>query len=199
MDASRPETSTLIRDSRQAVNDVSESQDDYCDASVHVDLVMGAFANLLPSKSLLIDYSVWCFPAIWNAPSSLVSPRCVRDGASTISETNGVLDVSHPNDFLRDKMEICVRFARDVLIPICQVFLVSPWLSSPISLIAENFESSWDQRWSTFSGIMKARRLRSIEAAQFFVTRAYYNIVWEAATNVSYHRRYFGAWRKYDG
>lgn len=58
MDASRPETSTLIRDSRQAVNDVSESQDDYCDASVHVDLVMGAFANLLPSKSLLIDYSV---------------------------------------------------------------------------------------------------------------------------------------------
>lgn len=50
MDASRPETSTLIRDSRQAVNDVSESQDDYCDTSVHVDLVMGAFADLLLPK-----------------------------------------------------------------------------------------------------------------------------------------------------
>lgn len=47
MDASRPETSTQIRDSRQAVNDVSESQNDYCNTSVHVDLVMGAFVDLL--------------------------------------------------------------------------------------------------------------------------------------------------------
>lgn len=50
MDASRPETSILIRDSRQAVNDVSESQADYCDTSVHVDLVMGAFADLFLPK-----------------------------------------------------------------------------------------------------------------------------------------------------
>lgn len=52
MDASRPETSTQIRDSRQAVNDVSESQNDYCNTSVHVDLVIGAFADLFPSKKV---------------------------------------------------------------------------------------------------------------------------------------------------
>ncbi|OWT41907.1 hypothetical protein C362_00273 [Cryptococcus neoformans Bt1] len=93
MDASRPETSTLIRDSRQAVNDVSESQGDYCDTSVHVDLVMAFDAS--PDSGMPLQ--VWC-------------PR----------------DVSYPNDFFRDKMEICVRFARDVLIPICQVFLLRP-------------------------------------------------------------------------
>ena len=38
VDASRPETSTQISDSRQAVRDVSESQDDYCDTSAQADL-----------------------------------------------------------------------------------------------------------------------------------------------------------------
>ena len=41
VDASRPETSTQIVDSRQAVRDVSESQNDYCDTSAEADLVLG--------------------------------------------------------------------------------------------------------------------------------------------------------------
>ena len=41
VDASRPEVGTQIRDSRQAVKDVSESQDDYCDTSAQADIVLG--------------------------------------------------------------------------------------------------------------------------------------------------------------
>jgi hypothetical protein len=40
--ASRPESSTQIKDSRQAVNNVAESQKDYCDASgIDADLLLG--------------------------------------------------------------------------------------------------------------------------------------------------------------
>jgi hypothetical protein len=41
VDASRPEAGTQIRDSRQAVKDVSESQGEYCDASAQADIVLG--------------------------------------------------------------------------------------------------------------------------------------------------------------
>ena len=46
VDASRPETSTQIVDSRQAVRDVSESQNDYCDTSAEADLVLGERAGI---------------------------------------------------------------------------------------------------------------------------------------------------------
>ena len=42
IDASRPESSTQISDSKQAVRDVSESQDEYCDTSASADIVMAA-------------------------------------------------------------------------------------------------------------------------------------------------------------
>ena len=44
MNASRPEMGTQIRDSRHAVKDVSESQEEYCDASAQADLVLGELA-----------------------------------------------------------------------------------------------------------------------------------------------------------
>ncbi|ORX36563.1 hypothetical protein BD324DRAFT_452712 [Kockovaella imperatae] len=40
INASRPEMGTQIRDSRQAVRDVSESQEEYCDASAQADIVL---------------------------------------------------------------------------------------------------------------------------------------------------------------
>lgn len=46
VDASRPEASTQIMDSRQAVKDVSESQDDYCDSSAGANLLLGESATL---------------------------------------------------------------------------------------------------------------------------------------------------------
>ncbi|WVQ99431.1 hypothetical protein IAU59_006566 [Kwoniella sp. CBS 9459] len=40
LDASRPEKGTQINDSRQAVRDVSESQDQYCDTTAQADIVL---------------------------------------------------------------------------------------------------------------------------------------------------------------
>ncbi|OCF40369.1 hypothetical protein I317_05804 [Kwoniella heveanensis CBS 569] len=40
LDASRPEKGTQINDSRQAVSDVSESQDEYCDTTARADIVL---------------------------------------------------------------------------------------------------------------------------------------------------------------
>ncbi|WRT66409.1 uncharacterized protein IL334_003365 [Kwoniella shivajii] len=40
LDASRPEKGTQINDSRQAVRDVSESQDNYCDTTAQADIVL---------------------------------------------------------------------------------------------------------------------------------------------------------------
>ena len=44
VDASRPETATQITDSRHAVKDVSESQNEYCDTSAQADIVLGESA-----------------------------------------------------------------------------------------------------------------------------------------------------------
>jgi hypothetical protein len=41
VDASRPETATQIKDRRHAVNDVSESQNEYCDTTAQADIVLG--------------------------------------------------------------------------------------------------------------------------------------------------------------
>lgn len=41
VDASRPETATQIGDSRQAVRDVSESQNEYCDSSAEANIALG--------------------------------------------------------------------------------------------------------------------------------------------------------------
>jgi len=49
VDASRPEVGTEIRDSRQAVKDVSESQDDYCDTGASADVVLGEFVPDSPA------------------------------------------------------------------------------------------------------------------------------------------------------
>lgn len=43
VDASRPETATQITDSRHAVKDVSESQNEYCDTTAQADIVLGRF------------------------------------------------------------------------------------------------------------------------------------------------------------
>nr|XP_031863300.1 uncharacterized protein CI109_001175 [Kwoniella shandongensis]KAA5530372.1 hypothetical protein CI109_001175 [Kwoniella shandongensis] len=45
IDASRPETGTQINDSRQAVRDVSESQNQYCDTSAQADIVLAHIPN----------------------------------------------------------------------------------------------------------------------------------------------------------
>ncbi|KAK8864438.1 hypothetical protein IAR55_001687 [Kwoniella newhampshirensis] len=45
IDASRPETGTQINDSRQAVRDVSESQNEYCDTSAQADIVLAHISN----------------------------------------------------------------------------------------------------------------------------------------------------------
>ena len=47
VDASRPEAGTQIRDSRQAVADVPESQNDYCDTSAQADIVLGTSLLIL--------------------------------------------------------------------------------------------------------------------------------------------------------
>nr|XP_019011143.1 uncharacterized protein I206_04455 [Kwoniella pini CBS 10737]OCF49924.1 hypothetical protein I206_04455 [Kwoniella pini CBS 10737] len=45
LDASRPEKGTQITDSRQAVRDVSESQDNYCDTTAQADIVLGEYSS----------------------------------------------------------------------------------------------------------------------------------------------------------
>ena len=41
LDASRPEEGTQIQDSRKAVRDVSESQNEYCDMGAGSDIILG--------------------------------------------------------------------------------------------------------------------------------------------------------------
>ena len=52
VNASRPEMGTQITDSKQAVRDVSESQEEYCDASAQADLVVG---KLFPIHQNITD------------------------------------------------------------------------------------------------------------------------------------------------
>ncbi|EIW70337.1 hypothetical protein TREMEDRAFT_29286 [Tremella mesenterica DSM 1558] len=90
VDASRPEMGTQISDSRQAVRDVSESQNEYCDTSAGADLV------------LAVDLGA--------AGLRMWVPRDEPDHAS----------------YLSDKLGISQRFARDILLPIGQVYKLAP-------------------------------------------------------------------------
>ena len=57
MDASRPETATQIVDSRQAVKNVSESQNEYCDTTAEADLTLGGFHQR--GHSMPVDNQLW--------------------------------------------------------------------------------------------------------------------------------------------
>jgi hypothetical protein len=62
IDASRPEMGTQISDSRQAVRNVSESQDNYCDSSAEAELVLA-----VPGDSTGV--SIWVPIGEWKVTS----------------------------------------------------------------------------------------------------------------------------------
>lgn len=120
IDASRPEAGTQISESRQAVADVSESQNGYCDTSAAHDLVLGQYTTARHGVSGTDGAAV---PGdadrlgIW-IPRGENLPKGQRVfGVDGIGPTD-------PSAYVKDRLVVCERFGRDVLIPIAKVFKV---------------------------------------------------------------------------
>lgn len=119
IDASRPEVGTQISDSRQAVADVSESQNGYCDLSAEADLALGecgwSHAEAAGADRLAITgdaerLSIWI-------PTG--------ENCSTISGLDtDKTGTPNAHKYVMDKNAIFDRFSSDVLIPIAEVFKV---------------------------------------------------------------------------
>lgn len=121
VNASRPENSTKVHDSRQAVRDVSESQNDYCDTSAKADIVLGELTVQhvveLELNELAIDPGRHGL-RIWVPSGKSLCFPCMTRHLSA--------DVPNHQAYLADKLETCQRFATEVLIPIGQVFKLGP-------------------------------------------------------------------------